>query len=134
MEDATLRNDIYELVYDEINSNKTWVSGTALYGGYPDVKNITYPCIILMPIDINEDSYTVDSTRNVSNKNIVVTIELYSKKNKDLDIISDGLTHLLRGKQFSGMFLTSIAENMQFISPNDLKIKSKILNFTYVRR
>lgn len=137
MEDATLRNDVYELVYDLINSNKGSYGASktpALYGGYPDVKNISYPNIIVQPIDVSEDGYTVDTDRNVSNKGIVVTVELYSKKNKDLDIISDGVTNTFRTNQISGMFLTGVSENMQFVSPNDLKLKSKILNFTFVRR
>ena len=112
----------------------SWASGTALYGGYPDTASIVYPNIVLMPIEVGEDNYTIDTTRGVSNKTIVVSVELYSKKNQDLDKISDGLTSMFRSNQITGLFLVSVAENNQFISPNDLKLKSKILTFTFMRR
>jgi len=137
MEDVTLRNDVYEQVYDLINSNKASYGASkspALYGGYPDIKSISYPNIIVMPVDVGESKYTIDTDRSVSTKTIVVSIEVFSRKNKDLDIISDGLTHTFRVNQVSGMFLIDVTENTQFISPNDLKLKSKVLTFTFMRR
>ena len=135
--DSSLRNTVYQNVYNLINSNKGSFGASStptLYGGYPDVKSISYPNIVLMPIDVNEDSYTIDTDRSTSNKMITVTIEVYSKKNQDLDIIADGITHMFRQNQIAGMFLTGVAENMQFVSPNELKLKSKVLNFTFMRR
>jgi hypothetical protein len=133
--DSTVRNTVYESVYDLVNTNKSsWVSDTALYGGYPDNEDISFPNIIIMPIDVDEDSYTVDTDRNVSTKMIMVNIEVYSKKNKDLDKISDGLTAMFRANQITGLFLVSVAENTQVVMPNDLKLKSKVLTFTFKRR
>ncbi len=133
--DATVRNNIFETVYDLINTNmSSWVSTVSLYGGYPDEKDISFPSIIIMPIDVDEDSYTIDTTRGSSAKVIAVNIDIFSKSNKDLDILADGLTHMFRTNQMSGLFLENVSENMQFLSPNDIKLKQKVLTFTFKRR
>lgn len=132
--DSTIRNNVYEILYDLINSSKSGYNNPALYGGYPDVKTISFPNIILHPININESEYVIGTNRSSTTKEIVVQIEIFSEKNKDLDIISDGLTSTIRGATFSGFFLNSVSEDNGLSVNNDSKLKQKTLSLMFMRR
>ncbi len=130
--DSSIRNTIYETVHDLLSANVA--SSITIYGGYPDISTISYPNIIIMPINVSEDSFTIDTSRSESSKTILVNIMIFSKANKSLDIIADLVSYTLRSNTFNGAYLTSVSEDDIFISPNDQKIKGKSLSFTYVRR
>lgn len=132
--DSTIRNNVYETIYDLINSSKSSYGSPALYGGYPDVKTISFPNIIIYPIRVDESEYTIGSSRTSTTKDVVVQIEIYSEKNKDLDIISDGLTSTIRGNTFSGLMLNSVTEDVGAVFPNESKVKLKTLMFNFKRR
>lgn len=135
--DSAIRSTIYETIYDLINTDKATYGASAiptLYGGYPDVASITYPNIIILPVSVDEGEFTVDTTRNSTTKTINVTVEVYAKKNKDLDFLADGVSATIRDNTFSGAFLTAVNEGTNFLFPNDQKVKSKNLTFTFVRR
>ena len=142
MEDSTLRPDVYTLIYGIINSNLNSYSTIGsitptLYGGFPDVKNIVYPCIIIEPIEIQEQNFTLDEERLVSSKDINVIIHIFSKANKDLDSISSGISNTIRTTSLkgSGMFYNgSTSDGNSFIQANEQKVKGKTLNFNFIRR
>lgn len=130
--DSSIRNTIYETIHDLLSANIA--SSITIYGGYPDISSISYPNIIIMPINVSEDSFTIDTSRMDSSKTILVNIMIFSKANKTLDIIADTVSYTLRSNTFSGAYLTSVSEDDIFITPNDQKVKGKSLSFTYVRR
>jgi len=135
--DTRIRNTVFETVYDLINGAKSGyntVSTPTLYGGHPDLDSVSFPAIIINPITVSEADYTVDSTRNVTTKNIVVVVEVYSKGNKDVDNLADGVTYTLRNSTFSGAFLTGVQDDDGVLFPNDGKVKQKTLTFTFMRR
>jgi len=132
---STIRNNVYETIYDLISNAKSGFGNPALFGGYPDVKTISFPNVVINPVVVSEDTYTIETTRSgASNKNILVTIEIYSEKNKDLDTISDGLTHLLRTSNISGLSLVGVGEDFGVVFPSSSKVKQKTLTFSYLRR
>lgn len=132
---STLRNNVYETIYDLVSGAKSGFGDPALYGGYPDVSSISFPNVVINPISVSEDTFTVESSRSgSSNKNVLVIIEIYSEKNKDLDIISDGLTDLFRTSNINGLSLVSVGEDFAVVFPNDSKVKQKTLTFTFLRR
>ena len=134
--DSTIRNNVYETIYDQLNTDKSTYGASstpALYGGHPDWESASFPNIILNPIEVDEADYTVDTTRSVSNKTVVVIIEVYTTKNKDLDIIADGVSASMK-TQFTGLFLVNAAEDNGVVFPNDEKIKMKTMTFTFMRR
>ena len=132
--DSTLRNNIYESVYDLISNGKSSFGSPAIYGGYPDNKTIAFPNVVIFPIKVDESEYTVDNTRNSTTKNIIVQIDIYSEKNKDLDIISDGITYLLRSNSITGIMLMNVTEDFGIVFPEKSKLKQKSLFFNFVRR
>lgn len=138
--DSHVRATIYETIYDLINTDKSgYLTGSTganpkLSGGYPDDKSVSFPLITVMPIDVGEADFTVDTSRSVSSKTIVVPIIIYSEKNKELDYMSDGITNTIRSNSFTGAYLVDVAEDTNYEFPLDQKLKSKTLTFTFMRR
>jgi hypothetical protein len=142
MNDSTLRHDVFTTIYGIINGNLssyTTVNGATpvLYGGYPDVKNISYPCIILEPIEVNEDSFTLDESRIVSNKSINIIIHIFSKVTADLDVLADGVINSIKTTSLtgSGVFFNNCSgDSNSFIQANEQKVKGKTLTVNLIRR
>lgn len=135
--DSTLRNNFYETIYDLIDTASSSYLGTStleIIGGYPDTDTLYMPVITLLPINISENNFTIDTTHNISDKEILVNVVLFSTKNKDLDKMADGVSNTLRTNTFSGAYLLSVSEEDNVIFSNDNKVKSKTLTFTYNRR
>lgn len=138
--DSGLRSTVFETIYDIINTDKSLYASAltpswnpTLYGGLPDLDTISFPSIIIMPITVNETEFTIDTSRQSTTKDITVNILLFAKKNKDLDYLSDGITNSLK-LVTQGIVLNQITESFNAIYPNDQKIKSKTLNFSFSRR
>jgi len=134
--DSTIRQTVYETIYDTINvATSTFGASSApsVYGGYPDERSVSFPCIIIQPVNVSDNEFTIDTTRTSSTKDIVVITEIYATKNKDLDIIADGIVNTLKSP-ISGIFLTNTEDAYGIMLPNDNKIKQKTLTFTFMRR
>ena len=134
--DSTIRSNVYEIVYDTLNgvlSSMSASSTPVLYGGYPDIKTVNFPCIIVQPIAVSEDEFTVDSTRTATSKEIIVVIEVYAEKNKDLDIITDYIVNTFK-TPIIGLFLTNTEDAYGIALPGNNKVKLKTLSLTFVRR
>lgn len=134
--DTSIRHTVYQNVYDVINNTKSGYSASAtptLYGGMPDFNDMTYPSIVIMPVEVSEDNPLFDTVYNTS-KTILVTVMCFAKSNKDTDYLSDGVTNALRSSMFSGATLINVSDDNSYLTPNDQKIKVKTLGFTYMRR
>lgn len=133
---SSIRHTLYQNIYDVINNTKSGYSASAtptLYGGMPDLNDISFPAIVIMPVEVSEDTPLFDTTYNFT-KTALVTIMCFAKSNKDTDYLSDGVSSALRGSMFSGATLINVGDDNSFITPNDQKIKVKTLSFTYIRR
>jgi len=137
--DSTLRSNVFETIYDILNTDKSlygaslspsWIP--TLYGGMPDLETIDFPSIIVMPITANESEFTI-GTRTFSTKDIAVNVMLFTKKNKDLDYLSDGVVNSIRTST-SDLMLNEVNESFNAIYPNEQKIKSKTISFIFKRR
>lgn len=133
--DNTIRHNIYETIYDLINANKSsWSSSSeaSLIGGYPDFNSTNFPTIVLLPINVDETERVVGD--NSSTKFVTVIIQIFSKGNSDLDILSDGITDMLRSNNIVGLSLGDVNEDYSFANPNESKIKVKTLTVNFKRR
>jgi hypothetical protein len=133
---TALRHTVYQNVYDVINNSKGsyGASGTpTIYGGLPDFNDITFPAIVIMPVEVSEDSILFDTVYNTS-KTILVTVMCFAKGNKDTDYLGDGVSSALRSSMFSGVTLVNVSDDNSYLTPNDQKVKVKTLGFTYIRR
>lgn len=133
------RTDLYLSVYNIISSDVTSYGASSstitVYGGFPDIETQTFPSIIIEPITLNEqgNTKTIDSIRTVSTNIIPVIIHIFAKKNRDLDIIADGLNSSLH-KIITGFFLNDTSDSNGFITANEQKLKLKTLTFTFIKR
>lgn len=132
--DSTLRQDVYSAVRTLINTDKSSYGASAtpaLIGGYPDLSTITFPCIAFPNVNIGKS----ESTFGTSMKSTIsVMFILFAKKNEDLDKMSDGIDNSITTNTWSGFTLVDSSEDDAFITPNDQKIKSKTLSYTFIRR
>jgi hypothetical protein len=131
--DTNIRHTVYESVYDIINSTKSSYGTPTLYGGMPDINDITFPAIVIMPVEVSEGDPLFSSVNSTS-KSILITVMCFSKSNKGADLLADGVTHALRSSIIPGITLISVSDDNSFISPNEQKLKVKTLGLTYYRR
>lgn len=135
--DSRIRHTVFETIYDAINADKSTYNGSStpsLYGGHPDWNSISFPCIIVNPVNVDEDEYTVDTVRGSTTKGIVVVVEVFGKSNKDIDNLSDGISNTMRSVIEQGLFLVGVSEDDGVLIPNDGKLKQKSLTFSFKRR
>ena len=135
--DSTLRQNVYSQIYSLINTDKssynTSVTPT-LNGGYPDLNNITFPSINFPNVNISKNNFSIGTSDNTSNSTISVIIYIFAKDNKDLDKLSDGIDNSIINKKFDGFFLVDTSEDDALLMPNEQKLKSKTLSYTFMRR
>lgn len=133
--DIRLRNTVFESIYDVISGAKSGFNASStptLIGGHPDISTITFPTIIINPVEVGESDYTLDHTGSL--KDIAIIIEVYTKSNKDLDNIADGISTTLRGNPIPGIFINGVNESNGISLVNDSQIKQKTLTFMFRRR
>jgi hypothetical protein len=132
------RGDLYSIVDNAIrNSMSSYGASTStitLYGGFPDLKSITFPAIIIEPIELMEigSSKTIDTVRDVSSKTMPVIVHIFAKRNRDLDIIADGINAL--NLSTSGFLLNDTSDSNAFLQANEQKVKGRTLTLTFLQR
>jgi len=134
--DSSIRHDVWNSVYTLINTNKnSLITGkiVTVVGGYPDNEN-SFPLVVINPIIINENNYTVDMTRGTCDKEVIVTLELFTTSNIDLDYLGDSVTNLFRANQISGIVLINVSDSNGIFFSNENKIKQKTISLVFKRR
>lgn len=130
--DATLRQNVYEYIYDALTAASfTTSSAPTITAAYID-KDQQFPQIVINPIDVDYDNATF--AKGSWDKTIKVLIDVYTRKNKDKDILSDEIMALLDGTLISGVSLVGVSESNALDTYNDNKVHLKSLALTYRRR
>lgn len=133
------RTDLYTAVYNlisgAISSYGASTSNITVYGGYPDTDLPTFPSVVIEPIESSErgSTKTIDKSRNVYHNDMVVIVHIFAKRNRDLDIIADGITTTLN-TQTPGFILNDISDANGFLIANEQKVKLKTLTLNYLHR
>jgi hypothetical protein len=133
--DATLRQNVYEQIYDTLKAYATEGSyGTTtqptVTAAYIDDSQ-SFPQIIISPVDIDREEYNFG--QNNPTKEIRVLIDVYTRKNQDIDILSDDLDGLM-DIPIAGLNLIGASESRAFENTNQSKIHNKTLTYTYRRK
>lgn len=133
------RVDLYTYVYNAVNTNMSSygasTSNITLYGGFPDIETITFPNIIIEPIQSNDEGNTKTiGDRAVGSKVMAVIIHIFAKRNRDLDIIADGINGTLDTLSTPGYLFNDTSDQNSFLTANDQKVKGKTLTITYLKR
>lgn len=127
---STLRSNIYETIYDELTSADLLSSTVTVTAAYIEDDN-AFPQVVIHPVDVDKSDYTFN--RAYSTKDIVVMIDIWTKKNKDKDLITDEIDSVLESVVMNGVMLTGWSESNALESPGDNKVHLKTITLNYMR-
>jgi len=127
---STLRSNVYETLYDTVTAANLLSSTVTVTAAYID-DNKTFPQVVINPIDMSEDEYTF--TRAYGKKTLISVIDIYTKKNKDIDTISDQLYTTIRDMSAQGIMLVNWNESTALETPNDNKVHLKSISLEFRR-
>lgn len=127
---STLRSNVYETIYDTLTAANLLSSTATVTAAYIDNPS-AFPQVVVNPVDVSHDDHSFDWTH--SKKTITVMIDIWTKKNKDKDLLADAIDTLLRPLKISGLSLISITESNAFESPGNNKLHLKSMTLSYLR-
>ena len=133
---STVRQNLFETVYDTLKAHATSSSyGTStqptIVAQYVDDTK-AMPEIVVHPANVDTGEWTFNRSNNQQNINLMV--EVYTTKNKDVDVLSDDIYILLTTNKITGAMLIAHNETTSVSITNNNKIRNKVMNFTYQRR
>jgi len=134
--DSSLRANVFETLHD-LATAITYGTDTepTITAAYIDGSHAPYPQVVIEPADISKSDFTVGSDRSANTKNINVNVLIFTKKNKDLDVISDLLDTSITNTNYDGMTMIDSSEDVNLVvSNNTQKVRSKTLSYTFIRR
>lgn len=127
---STVRANTYETIYDALNSANLLSGAVTVTASYID-DDAKFPQVVIHPVDVTHDTFSMD--RANTRKTINVIIDVYTTKNKQIDLISDEIDSLLRPMRIPGITLIDWSEDVALSSDNDYKIHLKTISISYMR-
>lgn len=135
---STVRQNIWETIYDDLSNELSDKTVTASF--IDTFKNGKFKDqIVIYPITINEEQLVLN--RSLKNQPIIIRIDIFSKKNKDIDLISDRIHSFFDSNETSyedshglydmATFDTSV--DTIFIGDQKVHIKTITINFTRLK-
>ena len=128
---TTLRANVYETVYDILTAANLLGGSVTVTAAYIDSTE-SFPQVVVNPANISKDTFSFD--RSNSTNTISVMIDIYTKKNKQIDQITDAIDSLSSLKSITGLQLTDWEESKAFEPQNNNKIHLKSITLVYKRR
>jgi lipopolysaccharide export LptBFGC system permease protein LptF len=131
--DSTINSSVFETIYDKLYNNiGSYTSSTqpTISAKYIE-KEASFPCIIVEPITKENSNYTFN--QNNPDKNILVVISIYCKKNKDRDLLRDSIEALLK-TPITGLQMTNYTDMVDFNGANQNRIFSATISISYIRK
>lgn len=137
--DSTLRSSIFETIYDLINgasleyynSAGSSVTGVTVTAAYIDDEQ-SLPQVVINPANIAKDDPAFKRTKFTNN--VQIMIDIYTKKNKNIDYITDQIDNLSGLKNIQGLQFNSSEESRAYPVENENKIHLKSITLNYKRR
>lgn len=134
--DESLHQDVFETIYDELKTKATDSSyGTGsqptVTAAYFDSEDAFPEIVIHSPI-IDKPSYNFSQSQ--PDMDITVMVDIYSKENKDKEILTDNINTFIDDLSIGGISLISNSESEATPLSNENKIRLKTITFTYKRK
>lgn len=127
---STLRTNTYETIYDTLTSANLLSSTVTVTASYID-NDKSLPQVVINPVNVSEEEFTF--TRAYGKKNLEVIIDIYTRKAKDIDQISDELYVTIRDMSAQGIMLVRWTEGNDIELPNDTKLHTKSISLEFTR-
>ncbi len=136
--DTSLRNSVYLEIKNLLSSaglqyydnTDTAVTGVTITAAYID-DDRTFPQVVINNSNIAKSDFTFDKS---ALNTIQIMIDIYTKKAKNLDYITDQIDNISGLKSIQGMNLIAWDETKAYSPVNDNKIHLKSITLTYKRR
>ena len=129
--DTSLRQSIFETLYDTLTTANLLSSTVTVTAAYIDSDDAPFPQVVIHPVNVDKSDFTFN--RSVNKKNINVMIDIWTKKNKDKDIITDEIDNIIDTLKMGGVMLNGWAESNALETPSNNKIHLKTITLTYIR-
>ena len=129
--DAAVRQNIYETIYDLVNAISFSVASVTVTAAFNEADQDP-PVVAIHPVDIETADFSLGVPQ--STKTIKMMIDVWTRKRKDLDVISDEIMDDLGDRAYTGFHLVGTDESTALETPSDLKIHLKTITFTFMRR
>ncbi len=129
--DTSLRQSIFETLYDTLTTANLLSSTVTVTAAYIDSDDAPFPQVVIHPVNVDKSDYTFD--RSVNKKDINIMIDIWTKKNKDKDIITDEIDAVLDTLKMGGVMLNGWAEANALETPSKNKIHLKTITLNYIR-
>ncbi len=127
---STIRANVFETVYDLLNAYSSWVVEPTVTAAYID-KLESLPQVVIHSAEVDDDNYSFGQLSN--DQEVRIRIDVYTKKTKDLDQISDDVNLILKSN-IAGLSLVGRGESNAFETDNQNKLKLKTMTYTFIRR
>lgn len=127
---TNIRAGMYETIYDTLDAANLLSSTATVTSAYIDQPQ-AFPQVVVNPVDVSGEEFSFD--RSNHRRNIVVVLDIYTKKNKDKDLLSDEIHALVDDLSIAGVSLIGYTESNAFESPGGNKIHMKSIVYTYMR-
>jgi len=98
---STLSTDVWQVLYDHLQTSTYAISTDNIYSAYPDTGSITYPMVIIYPPIINlKEITTGGGSQSIKECSIVYNIEIYHTSAKNLKSLIDEIINSIKnGKE-----------------------------------
>ena len=128
---STLRSNVYETIYDTLTSANLLSSTATVTAAYIDDKDASFPQVVVNAVDVDKENPTLN--RTYWTNNISIMIDIFTKKNKDKDLIADEIDALISPLNIPGISLIGITESNALEPVGGNKIHLKSVTLTYMR-
>lgn len=131
--DTSLRHTIWETIYDTLTSAHLGTSLVTVTSSYID-NTPTFPQVVVNPIKKSESEKTIGDNPTYL-KDIAIVIDVFTKKNEQIDTICDEIDTLLKSTTINGIYLVNMdSAPGEGRDANNTKIHACSLTFNYKRR
>lgn len=126
---AGIRETLYETVYDSLKNAHLLGSTATVTAAYIDSPSASFPQVVINPINVVKDGFVFDRSKNLTD--VQLMIDIWTKKNKDKDLLADEIDEVLSSTVFSGLTMVGWTESNAFPTPgnNKVHLKSVIIDF-----
>jgi len=129
--DNSLRQNIFETLYDTLTAANLLSSTATVTAAFIDSSDAPFPQVVIHPVNISKEGFTFD--RSVNEKTITILIDIWSRKNKSIDQLSDEIDALIEPLKMGGVMLNGYSESTALETPNDNKLHLKTITLSYLR-
>ena len=128
---SSVRSNIFETVYDVLTNANLLNGDVTVTAAYIDSAD-AFPQVVIHPVNVSKENWSFD--RSGVRNNCEVLIDVWTKKNKNIDLISDEIDSLTSLKTVQGLMLVDWDESNAVDPYNQNKIHLKTITLGYARR